>query len=789
MDVNQQNQLKQNVFKRLYSRLNDMQRAAVLKTTGPVLILAGAGSGKTTVLIHRVANLIRFGRASEVEGLPNVWDDADFAFLQDYADGRVEDDGRLESLLAVQPVRPWNILAITFTNKAAGELKERLSLALGDRGGDVNASTFHSCCARILRAEIEHLGYTGNFTIYDTDDSLRVIKECMKTLNIDDKHFAPRAILSAISAAKDTMEDASMFPAGGDYFEQVAAKVYALYHKTLKDANALDFDDMILLTVQLFEQFPEVLEKYRSRFRYIMVDEYQDTNHKQFRLVELLAGGSKNICVVGDDDQSIYKFRGATIENILSFEQQYPGATVIRLEENYRSTGTILDAANEVIANNTQRKGKTLWTSNEQGDKITVYRGVNEQAESAFIAKTINEHVKNGAKYSDHAVLYRMNAQSASLEQALIRFDVPYRILGGLRFFERKEIKDMLAYLCVLANPGDRLRLMRIINEPKRGIGNATLDAADQIADQLGISLFEVISHAEDYPLLSKKAGPLAKFAEMMQSIMDGLEERSISETFQLLLEESGYLQALKAQGFEGQTRVENIEELGSTIAKYEEETEEPTLAGFLEEVALYTDLDNYDPDADAVVLMTLHSAKGLEFPVVFIPGMEEGIFPGMQSIYNPAECEEERRLAYVGITRARKRLYLCCAGERMLFGRTNRNRQSRFLEEIPSTLVERRDELAQRMQQQRAAAASAPATHRPAVNRGSSIGSRAAARPAAAPAAFDISVGDTVSHRVFGKGLVISITPMGGDHLVEIAFDKVGTKRIMSNFAKLTKV
>ncbi|MBP1558203.1 MAG: UvrD-helicase domain-containing protein [Oscillospiraceae bacterium] len=789
MDVNQQNQLKQNVFKRLYSRLNDMQRAAVLKTTGPVLILAGAGSGKTTVLIHRVANLIRFGRASEAEGLPNVWDDADFAFLQDYADGRVEDDGRLESLLAVQPVRPWNILAITFTNKAAGELKERLSLALGDRGGDVNASTFHSCCARILRAEIEHLGYTGNFTIYDTDDSLRVIKECMKTLNIDDKHFAPRAILSAISAAKDTMEDVTMFPAGGDYFEQVAAKVYALYHKTLKDANALDFDDMILLTVQLFEQFPEVLEKYRNRFRYIMVDEYQDTNHKQFRLVELLAGGSKNICVVGDDDQSIYKFRGATIENILSFEQQYPGASVIRLEENYRSTGTILDAANEVIANNTQRKGKTLWTSNEQGDKITVYRGVNEQAESAFIAKTINENVKNGARYSDHAVLYRMNAQSASLEQALIRFDVPYRILGGLRFFERKEIKDMLAYLCVLANPGDRLRLMRIINEPKRGIGNATLDAADQIADQLGISLFEVISHAEDYPLLSKKAGPLAKFAEMMQSIMDGLEERSISETFQLLLEESGYLQALKAQGFEGQTRVENIEELGSTIAKYEEETEEPTLAGFLEEVALYTDLDNYDPDADAVVLMTLHSAKGLEFPVVFIPGMEEGIFPGMQSIYNPAECEEERRLAYVGITRARKRLYLCCAGERMLFGRTNRNRQSRFLEEIPSTLVERRDELAQRMQQQRAAAASAPATHRPAVNRGSSIGSRAAAHPAAAPAAFDISAGDTVSHRVFGKGLVISITPMGGDHLVEIAFDKVGTKRIMSNFAKLTKV
>ncbi len=792
MNATRLNQLKEKVFKRLYGRLNDMQRAAVLKTTGPVLILAGAGSGKTTVLIHRVANLIRFGRASEVDGLPNCWDDDDLQFLQDYADGKTDDPARLEQLMAVDPVRPWNILTITFTNKAAGELKERLSLALGERGGDVNASTFHSCCARILRAEIDHLGYAGNFTIYDTDDSLRVIKECLKTLNLDDKQFSPRAILSAISAAKDSMEDVNMFPAGGDYFEQIVAKVYALYHKALKEANALDFDDIILLTVQLFEQFPEVLEKYRRRFRYIMVDEYQDTNHKQFRLVELLAGGSKNICVVGDDDQSIYKFRGATIENILSFEQQYPGATVIRLEENYRSTGTILDAANEVIANNTQRKGKTLWTNNEQGEKITVYRGVSEQAESAYIAKTIGENVRNGAKYGDHAVLYRMNAQSNALEQAHIRFDVPYRILGGLRFFERKEIKDMLAYLCVLENPGDRLRLIRIINEPKRGIGNATLDAADQIAEQLGLSLFEVIAHADEYPLLSKKAGPLMKFAAMMQSLMDGLHERDLVETFQLLLEESGYLQALKAQGFEGQTRVENIEELGSTIAKYQEETEDPTLAGFLEEVALYTDIDNYDPNADAVVLMTLHSAKGLEFPVVFIPGMEEGIFPGMQSIYNPAECEEERRLAYVGITRARKRLYLCCAGERMLFGRTNRNRQSRFLEEIPAGLVERKDELAQRMQEQRSRMVSAPVPSHT-VNRGGSIGgvqsaSRSTAAPAQ-PAAFNIAVGDTVSHRVFGKGLVLNITPMGGDHLVEIAFDKVGTKRIMSNFAKLTKV
>jgi len=788
MDENQQTKLKQQVFARVYSRLNDMQRQAVLKVSGPVLILAGAGSGKTTVLIHRISNLIRFGTASETPGLPPL-SQQDLAWLQAYAGGtEPEDAARLESLLARDPVRPWNILAITFTNKAAGELKDRLRQTLGDRGGDVNASTFHAACARILRSEIAPLGYTGSFTIYDTDDSLRVIKDCMRELNLDEKQFSPRGVLSAISAAKDLMDDPDVFPAGGDYFAQTVAKVYTGYRKALQSANALDFDDIILLTVRLLEQYPDVLEKYRRRFRYIMVDEYQDTNHKQFRLVELLAGGSRNICVVGDDDQSIYKFRGATIENILSFEQQYPGAAVIRLEENYRSTGNILDAANHVIAHNTQRKGKTLWTSNGSGDKITLYRGVSEQAEAAYIARTIAENVQSGAKYSDHAVLYRMNAQSNALEQALIRWDVPYRILGGMRFFERKEIKDMLAYLCVLENPGDRLRLLRIINEPKRGIGAATLDTADQISQQLGLSLFEVVAHAADYPLLSKKSGPLMAFAAMMQGLMEQAASQPVSETFRLLLEQSGYVQALRAQGLEGQTRIENIEELGSTIAKYEEETDSPTLSGFLEEVALYTDIDNYDPDADAVVLMTLHSAKGLEFPVVFIPGMEEGIFPGMQSIYNPAECEEERRLAYVGITRAKQRLYLCCAGERMLFGRTNRNRQSRFLEEIPAELVERRDELAEKLQQVRAAASVVEKKARRVIDRGSSMAQGRAAAPAPAEA-FDIAPGDTVSHRVFGKGLVLGVTPMGGDYLVEVAFEKVGTKRIMSNFARLTKL
>ncbi len=773
--------LKQAVFGRIFSKLNPSQLAAVSKTCGPVLVLAGAGSGKTTVLIHRIANLIRFGTATDSPDLGSLTPQQ-HSFLEDFAAGRHDDVQGVENILAQNPVKPWNILAITFTNKAAGELKERLTNALGQPGSDVNAATFHSACAKILRVNIDRLGYTSNFTIYDSDDSLRVIKEIMKAANIDDKKFAPRAVLSAISAAKDQMSSPTAFPTGGDYFEQIVAKIYIEYQKTLKAANALDFDDIIFLTVHLFEQFPDLLEKYRERFAYIMVDEYQDTNRKQYRLIELLAGGHKNICVVGDDDQSIYKFRGATIENILGFEKKFPGGSVVRLEENYRSTSTILDAANEVISNNTNRKGKTLWTQNPKGDSIVYFRGRDEQAEAVFIAKTIAKSVDSGAKYGDHALLYRMNAQSNTLEQVLIRWDIPYRILGGLRFFERKEIKDILAYLTVIQNHGDRLRLGRIINEPKRGIGAATIDTADQIATQTGQTLFEVMQKAEDYPLLCKKATLLRSFTDMISSIADGLDQRPLSETFELLLEHSGYMQALKAQGTQELTRIENIQELGTNILKYEQESENPSLSGFLEEVSLYTDLDNYDPDADAVVLMTLHSAKGLEFPTVFIPGLEEGIFPGMQSIYNPAECEEERRLCYVGITRARQRLYVSCAGERMLFGRTGRNRPSRFIEEIPAALLERRDEVSTTQNR----TAKTPAPTNSAINRGGISG---APTPSAPAEPFDLAPGNTVTHRVFGQGLVISVVPMGGDHLVEVAFEKVGTKRIMSNFAKLTKV
>ena len=786
---------KNAILSRPVERLNAQQREAVATVTGPLLILAGAGSGKTTVLVNRAAQLIRFGRAGEVDRVPSWLTEDDMAFLEAFAREEApsrEEELRMRRLVAVDAPRPWNLLAITFTNKAAGELKDRLAQMLGpEEGAMVNAATFHSACARILRSEIAALGYQSSFTIYDTDDSLRVIKDCLKRLNLDEKKFPPRSLLSAISAAKDQMTDPEVFPVvQGDYLSETAAKVYNLYHHTLKNANALDFDDIILLTVKVLADDPQVLEKYRQRFQYIMVDEYQDTNRTQYRLISLLAGGHRNLCVVGDDDQSIYKFRGATIENILSFEEQFPGAKVIRLEENYRCTGRILDAANHVIANNTQRKGKTLWTRNPTGEKVTSYHGGDERAEAGFIASTISRMVKEeGRRYSDFAVLYRMNAQSNTIERSLISWEIPYRILGGLRFYERKEIKDMLAYLSVINNPDDRLRLRRIINEPKRGIGEATVETAAQIADTLGLSLFEVIAKADQYPLLQRKSGPLTAFARMMTEIMDQVDQRPLEEILTLILEKSGYEEAMKAQGFEGQTRLENIQELSSSMQQYAAETEDATLSGFLEEVALYTDLDNYDTGADAVVLMTLHSAKGLEFPVVFIPGMEEGIFPGMSAIYDPNQVEEERRLAYVGMTRAKERLFLLSAGERMLFGRTGRNRPSRFLGEVPADLLETKDDTISQRSAREVTPASAVArsTRSPRDRAAARGGSGIGVQPQGQGAPCTLSVGQRVRHRVFGEGMVLSITPMGGDNLIEVAFDKVGTKKIMANFAKLT--
>ena len=675
--------LRRQVMEKEFSRMNPMQREAVFTTEGPLLILAGAGSGKTTVLVNRIANIVKYGCAYGAREFSVSLTEEEIRMLEEYRDGTQEYTDEIADLLAVRPAKPWQILAITFTNKAAGELKERLEAMLGPDGQDIWASTFHSTCARILRRDGESIGYTSHFTIYDTDDSKRVMKECQRLLNIDDKMLSHKTLLHEISHAKDSLISPEDYlnDAGDDVRLRKIGEAYRLYEKLLRDADAMDFDDMIVNTVKLLEENEEVRTRYQNRFRYVMVDEYQDTNHAQYRLTSLLAGGSGNLCVVGDDDQSIYRFRGATIENILSFEEQYHKAKVIRLEQNYRSTQNILDAANAVISHNTERKGKNLWTANGPGEKIVVDNAFDEQEESTFIADTIMDSVKGGRKWSDHAVLYRMNAQSNAIERTFVRMGVPYRVIGGHRFYERKEIRDALAYLSVISNPADNIRLRRIINEPKRGIGATTINHAAQIAAGLGLSLYEVISHADEYEQLVRAAPRLRAFTQIIDGLAEAAEELPLNELFEKAMRDTGYLDSLALDRETYQDRLENIQELSSNLLRYSEDNEEGDLNGFLEEVALMTDIDNYNEEADTVVLMTLHSAKGLEFPVVFIPGMERGIFPGIQSLYSASEMEEERRLAYVGITRAKERLYLTHARTRMLYGSTSHNAPSPFLE------------------------------------------------------------------------------------------------------------
>ena len=758
---------------RQFSRMNPMQLEAVLTTEGPLLLLAGAGSGKTTVLINRIANLIRFGCAAGSDELARPVTEEDVCFLEgELAKPHEENRAAADELCALHPAAPWSIIAITFTNKAANELKERLTAMLGPEANDVWAMTFHSACCRILRREIERIGYDRSFTIYDTADSERVIKEILRDRNLDEKTFPPRSVLGMISKAKDQMASPEAFAkdAGDDYRLKRIAELYKEYQSRLKASNAVDFDDIILLTVQILQQFEDVRDYYQRKFRYVLIDEYQDTNHLQYLLASLLAGRYENICVVGDDDQSIYRFRGATIRNILDFEKEYKGARVIRLEQNYRSTQSILDAANAVISNNHGRKGKKLWTNNGAGDNILFYEAYNESDEANFVANNILTE-SHGKNFKDFAILYRTNAQSNAMEYAFKRCGIPYRIIGGTRFFDRAEVKDMLAYLWVISNRADDLRLKRIINQPPRGIGAKTVETIERLCAASGKPLYSVVSDPYSYPAMERSAQKLMNFTVLIEECAELAQTLPLPDFYEELLIRTGYVKMLEEKDeLENRTRLENVRELKSSIVNYVENADTPTLSGFLEEIALYTDIEQYDQDADAVVMMTMHSAKGLEFPNVYVVGMEEGLFPGMRSIGDPEEMEEERRLCYVAITRAKKHLTLTCAKQRMLYGRTSVNRHSRFIEEIPPELITgKKAELPKTYQKP------AQPQHQP---RAWTDSFQTRKTQAALP---DFRKGDMIVHDTFGRGMILSVLKMGNDAMLEIAFDQVGTKRLMA--------
>ncbi len=735
--------------------MNEMQLRAVCQTEGPVLILAGAGSGKTRVLTHRAAYLI-------------------------------EEKG----------VNPWNILAITFTNKAAGEMRERISAMVGHGSESIWVSTFHSACVRILRRYIDRIGFDTNFTIYDADDQKSLMKDICKRLQIDTKIYKEKTFLAAISSAKDEMIGVEEFTrnAGVDFALQKQAQVYREYQNALKKNNALDFDDLIFQTVELFRKEEEVLDSYQERFRYIMVDEYQDTNTAQFELIHLLAGKYKNLCVVGDDDQSIYKFRGANIYNILNFEKHFPQACVIKLEQNYRSTQNILDAANHVIANNRGRKEKRLWTANGQGEKLVLKQLETSYDEADFVTRDITEKVyKENYNYRDCAILYRTNAQSRLFEEKFVVSNIPYKIVGGVNFYARREIKDLLCYLKTIDNARDDLAVRRIINVPKRGIGAASLNKVQIFADANGMSFYDALKKAEEIPGLGRAAGKIRPFVTFIQAMRSKLDLIGLTDLLNEIIETTGYVEELELEGTEEAAgRIENIDELISKIAAYEEDTQEPTLSGFLEEVALVADIDSLEEDSNYVVLMTLHSAKGLEFPNVYLAGMEDGLFPSYMSIVSDTameDLEEERRLAYVGITRAKEHLVITSARQRMIRGETQFNRLSRFVQEIPSGLFG-----------QEAAPAPKKSTETKNPYRQAkdsfkkkpvAVSGLAAAKNfgAAEKKALDYTEGNRVSHIKFGEGIVTNIVEGGRDYEVTVDFDKAGTKKMFASFAKLKKL
>ncbi len=796
---------KKALFDKLYSFLNDRQREAVYTVNNPLLILAGAGSGKTTVLVHRIAFIIKYGNAY-YENRPNITED-DVLRLERAAELSNDEIAGILSDYAVDPCPPWAMLAITFTNKAANEIKERLAKVIGDESvaDEIWSGTFHSVCVRLLRMYGSAIGLDGKFTIYDTDDTKKLIAQCLNELNISDKILPVKLVMNMIGRAKDKLIGPDEFAAQAmsekkDFRMINAGKVYQLYQKKLEASGAVDFDDIIRRTVILLQNSEDVRTHLQKRFRYVCIDEYQDTNHAQFVLASLLSGGRKNLMVVGDDDQSIYRFRGATIENILSFDRTYPDAKVIKLEQNYRSTQTILDAANAVIGNNVGRKGKKLWTEHNVGSAIELHRAANHNDEAAYIADSILKFCAGGKhRYSDVAVLYRMNAQSNAIERGLSRSGIAYRVIGGTRFYDRKEVKDILAYLQLIRNSDDDLRLRRIINEPKRKIGQTTISAVSDIAAAERTSMFTILENAEKYTALQKSVPALKSFAELIKELRRISETESLKVLFEKTIELSGYRYMLAAAGETEKDRLDNIDELVSNAIEYENAAENPTLDGFLEEVALVSDIDNYDKESDAVVLMTVHSAKGLEFPIVFLPGMEEGIFPGISAVTEKDELEEERRLAYVAITRAKENLVCTYAKERILFGKTLNNPISRFLAEIPKKLVNDTTKADYEFESR-----SYSGSHSGSYSDGGtkSGGTKNSFKKNVydtihEKTVFDekpvkqteiFKVGETVVHSAFGSGVVLSVKPMSADTLYEIAFDKVGTKKMMATYAKLKK-
>ena len=735
----------------MLDKLNERQKEAVLATEGPVLVLAGAGSGKTTVLVNRIAYMI-----------------------------------------SEKHIRPWNILAITFTNKAAREMKDRIERLLGDTAKDMWIGTFHSVCVRILRSCIDLLGYSRDFVIYDTADTKTVMKECLRELDIDEKSFPVRNVLSIISNAKNDLMDAATFENvyKSDYRMSIIAKIYYRYQTKLRKNNAVDFDDIILNTVKILSENPDVLSKYQDKFQYILVDEYQDTNNSQYLLINLLAQANRNLCVVGDDDQSIYKFRGANIGNILNFEDDYSDVQKITLDQNYRSTQNILDAANSVISNNKGRMGKSLWTSNGDGNKVFVYTGTNEYDEARYIARQIKKHFDEQGSFSDCAILYRTNAQSRVIEEMLMRESVPYKVLSGLRFYDRKEIKDIIAYLRVVYNPNDDVSLARIINEPKRKIGNATLEKARNIEREKETSLYDVISHADDYPEFKTAIKKLLSFSEIIQSLIKLKDTVTIEDLTGRILNDTGYMPALVMEDTtESKTRIENLGEFISVITEFEKNEETGnTLGEFLENISLVSDIDGYDENEDSAVLMTIHSAKGLEFPIVFLSGLEEGLFPGMRSMESDDDIEEERRLCYVAITRAKEQLYITKTISRTIHGKTMPTTASRFFKEIPVEYLEDKTTLqpkvAKVMQDLGVRNASAPKKE---VYMTKGFGSSVKSSGSTDYSKF--KAGDAVEHRTFGRGEILKATPCGNDCILEIQFESIGFKRLMAAFAKVKKI